>query len=148
MVYTILSPTPLSPTFPEPISWKAAILVASKLLDISTNVSVGSSVVFESLSIPSSLVSETVLEVTWVLPTTTKVFDTLPELAAPDEIWYEAEYVTMPSTFNDEEVDPAVPETKVGAEVKVRAFPLPSLKLSLNVKELMDTFPLFSTVIV
>ena len=56
--------------------------------------------------------------------------------------------MTIPSTLSDEEVDPAVPETKVGAEVKVRAFPFPSLKLSLNVKELIDTFPLFSTVIV
>ena len=82
--YLIISP---APTSPSPLSTTVAIFVASKDFVIATLVSVGSSSVFPSLSMPSSLVSETLFVWPGLFAITVSEFDTEPVLAAAACIW-------------------------------------------------------------
>ena len=83
IVYLIISPAPISPS---PLSITCAIFVTSKDFTIVAVVTVGSSAVFPSSSIPSSEVSETLLVCPGLFAVTFKLLLICPEFAADADI--------------------------------------------------------------
>ena len=105
---------------------------------------VGSSAVLPSSSIPSSEVSETLLVWPGLFAVTFKLLLICPEFAADADIWNVALYLSISAMLSVPWAELFVEEMYVGPEVRLKLFPKPSVKVSLNPNPLIVTFPLFS----
>ena len=150
---TVISYVTISPasTSLSPLSVISATLVTSILAlptSKDTSTIVGSSVVFPSVSSPSSLISIILFTCPPKLPLTWTVLLKIPVWAAELEIKYVATYVSISPGSRVPWILLIFEDKKLGWVVSVSELPSPSVKFSLIIKFVTAALPLFSILIV
>ena len=108
---------------------------------------VGSSIVFPSVSSPSSLISVISFVLSGLLAEASTVFEINPVSSVASEITYDALYVATSANCKIPFADPNEELSKDRPELKSIALPFPSVRVSTKLNSVKLTFPVFSTVI-
>ena len=127
------------------LSVTVAVFVTSIFGKETIETTVGSFIVFPSVSSPSSEVSLTLFDWPGVLAVTIALLEILPVVAASLLIKNVAEYVAVSPIVSVPWEEPADADTNDGPEVRVRLNPWPSVSWSVNVTDDKTKLPVFLT---